>query len=167
MPQVSTQQYPHFMHLLYRSMTFLVLGDPTNQIQMMHGGKEQNRAHYAISQSTCLPKTLCTGRSLFTTHLWVAVFSTLWVPQVWHNTGPEMSGMGIPGKVRSRRSDIVSPVQNLLFCSNCMSWAQNFGILSFKSYFHCSFIPSGILTTGSVLSPFFMCSSLLKEKRKK
>lgn len=81
-----------------------------------------------------------------------------------HNTGAGMSETEIPGKARSLRSDIVSPIQKLLFCCNCMSWLQNFGLLSFKSYFHFSFIPSEILTTESALSPCFKVLFSVKKK---
>lgn len=75
-----------------------------------------------------------------------------------------MSEIEIPGKARSLRSDIVSPIQKLLFCCKCVSLLQNFGLLSFKSYFHFSFIPSEILTTESALSPFFKVLFSVKKK---
>lgn len=67
-PHVFPQQYPHFMHLQYSSRTSLLLEDPTCQIWMTHGAKEQKRIHCALLQSMRLPGKLCSEWSLLTTH---------------------------------------------------------------------------------------------------
>lgn len=74
-PHVSPRQYPHFMHLRYSSMTPLLFGDPTCQIWMMHGAKEQKGDHCAICQSMWLPRRLCTERSPLTARFLRATFS--------------------------------------------------------------------------------------------
>lgn len=90
----------------------------------------------------------------------LSLWQTVGASWVWHTQEAQISRDGDPGS-----SDIVSPV--LLICSNCMSWLQNFGIVSFISCFHCSFIPPEILTSESVLSPFLKCFIQLNLKIKK
>lgn len=155
-PYVSPQQYAPFMHLQYSSMTFLLFGDLTCQIQMMYGGKEQKRAHYAICQSIRLHKRLYRKEPINKTFSSCSLQQNVGASWAWHNTGAGMSEMEISRKGgKSEKWHCFSPVQKLLICSNCMSWLKHSGILSFKSYFHCSFIPAEILTTKSALSPLF------------
>lgn len=118
-----------------------------------HGAQES--PIYFLPEHVTAQKALYRKEPLNNTFLGCSLQRSVGASWVWHNTMAGMAETEVPGKTRCLRSNNVSPVWRLLTCSSCMYWLQNFGISSFKSYFHCSLTPPEILMTESALSPFF------------